>query len=171
MIVATDVLYDEDQRTGLAAAVAFDSWGDSVAAREWTHLVQDIEPYEPGSFFRRELPCLLALLAPVIDQLSAVVVDGHVWLAADRPGLGHHLWAALGQRVPVIGVAKTRFHGGYAQEVLRGDSKRPLHVTAAGMEPAEAVAHLVEMHGPYRVPTLLKRVDALTRGHAGDGGA
>ncbi|HHO51387.1 MAG TPA: endonuclease V [Deltaproteobacteria bacterium] len=163
MIVATDVLYDEEQHTGLAAAVAFGGWGDEVAQREWTHLVQDIEPYVPGSFYKRELPCLLALLAPVLEQLSVVLVDGHAWLAADRPGLGHHLWEALDQQIPVIGVAKARFYGGYAQEVLRGRSKKPLYVTAAGMDPASAVVHLLQMHGPYRVPTLLKRVDKLTR--------
>ncbi len=164
MIVATDVLYDENAHTGLAAAVAFGDWPDEAALREWTSTIEGVSPYEPGSFYKRELPCLLALLAPVLEQLSAVVVDGHAWLEAERPGLGHHLWRALSQQVPVIGVAKSRFHGGYALEVLRGGSRKPLYVTGAGVPHDEAADRIRSMHGPYRVPTLLRRVDGLTRG-------
>jgi deoxyribonuclease V len=164
VIVAIDVQYDDEERTGLAAAVAFQKWNDSVPSREWTYLVENIEPYVPGQFYKRELPCLLAVLAPVIDEVTAVVVDGHVWLAEDRPGLGHYLWKTLLQETPVIGVAKSRFHGGYAQEVLRGSSKKPLYVTAAGMDADDAALCIVYMHGPNRHPTLLKRVDALARG-------
>jgi len=50
--------------------------------------------------------------------------------------------------------------------VLRGDSSRPLFVTAAGMN-ADGAAELVRgMHGLHRLPTLLKRADQLARGHA-----
>ena len=50
-----------------------------------------------------------------------------------------------------------------AQELRRGTSRSPLYVTAAGMEATEAARHIAEMHGPHRVPTLLKRVDRLCR--------
>ena len=50
--------------------------------------------------------------------------------------------------------------------VLRGDSSRPLFVTAAGMNPHGAAELVRGMHGPHRVPTLLKRADQLARGHA-----
>ena len=53
---------------------------------------------------------------------------------------------------------------GVAEAVLRGGSERPLWVTAAGMDPREACARVREMHGAHRIPTLLKRVDALCRG-------
>jgi deoxyribonuclease V len=36
-------------------------------------------------------------------------------------------------------------------------------VTAVGIDLAEAARRLGEMHGPYRIPTLLKRVDRLCR--------
>lgn len=163
MIVATDVRYDEDARTALAAAVAFDAWTDAEPRREWTVEVDGVADYVPGSFYERELPCLLAVLEPVRAVLSAVVVDGHVWLGPSRPGLGHHLYEALDRRVPVVGVAKSRFHGGFATEVLRGDTTRPLYVTAIGLPVEQATAHVRDMHGPYRLPTLLKRVDVLTR--------
>jgi deoxyribonuclease V len=57
--------------------------------------------------------------------------------------------------------------GGFeAIEVRRGDSDRPLYVTAVGLEPAAAAAHVAAMHGEFRIPTLLRRADALARGHA-----
>jgi len=163
VLVATDVRYDEHARTGLAAAVGFGAWTDAAPTREWTVEVPDIADYVPGSFYERELPCLLALLEPVRDELDAVIVDGHVWLGPGRPGLGHHLYEALVPRIPVIGVAKSRFHGGYATEVLRPGTTRPLYVTAVGADPADAAERVRAMHGDFRLPTLLKRVDSLTR--------
>ena len=63
----------------------------------------------------------------------------------------------------MIGVAKTAFAGAPAVPVVRGDSARPLYVTAAGLDPQLAARHLAAMHGPHRLPTLLKRVDTLAR--------
>lgn len=47
---------------------------------------REIAPYQPGEFYRRELPCLLAVLAcgPVAE---VIVVDGYVWLGPERAGL------------------------------------------------------------------------------------
>ncbi|MEN0067861.1 MAG: endonuclease V [Myxococcota bacterium] len=164
-IVATDVLYDEPTRTGRGAAVAFERWEDAAPSHEWRTHIDAIADYVPGSFYQRELPCLLALLDPLREQIGTVIVDGHVWLGEGRPGLGHHLYEALERRVAVVGVAKSRFHGGYATEVLRGtESTRPLYVTAVGLTVEAAAAYVRSMHGPYRLPTLLKRVDSLTRG-------
>ncbi|MFY0538676.1 hypothetical protein [Nannocystis pusilla] len=39
------------------------------------------------------------------------MIDGHVWLGPDRPGLGVHLHRALGEAIPVVGVAKNPFRG------------------------------------------------------------
>ncbi|MEO0604320.1 MAG: hypothetical protein AAF211_22990, partial [Myxococcota bacterium] len=94
---------------------------------------------------------------------ETVIVDGHVWLGEARPGLGHYLHEALDRRVAVVGVAKSRFVGGYATEVLRDGTTRPLYVTSVGLPIAEAAAKVRGMHGPFRMPTLLKRVDTLTR--------
>jgi deoxyribonuclease V len=38
-----------------------------------------------------------------------------------------------------------------------------LYVTAAGIEASVAADWIAGMHGPYRVPTVLKRVDQLVR--------
>lgn len=57
-------------------------------------------------------------------------------------------------------MAKTRYPGAtLALELQRGISRAPLYITAAGMDVTEAAQHIAEMHGPYRIPTLLKRVD------------
>jgi deoxyribonuclease V len=129
--------------------------------------IDEVAPYVPGSFFLRELPCLLAVLEQVPGGPGAVeliVVDGYVWLdGAGREGLGAHLFRHLEGRTPVVGVAKTSFAGAAALPVLRGTSKRPLWVTAAGVAPEDAVSWVASMHGPHRVPTLLQRVDHLCR--------
>jgi deoxyribonuclease V len=162
VIAALDVHYDDASLKAVGAAVVFDHWDAAVAAAEYTTVVENVEPYVPGEFFRRELPCLLAVLAEVGESLDAVVVDGYVRLGA-KPGLGKHLFERLWQTVAVIGVAKTRFHEAGAVEVFRGRSKSPLFVTAAGMEPGDAAERIRRMHGGHRIPTLLKRVDRLAR--------
>lgn len=119
--------------------------------------------YQPGEFYRRELPPLRAVI-PRSGRLALVVVDGYVDLdAAGRPGLGAHVHAEYG--VPVIGVAKTPFRAAtHAARVFRGRSGRPLYVTAAGMPMTDA-AHLVdEMAGSSRVPDGLRLADRLARG-------
>jgi deoxyribonuclease V len=99
------------------------------------------------------------------ESPQIVVIDGYVWLGEQKPGLGAHLYDVLGQQVAVVGVAKTLFTGAEPVElVLRGRSRTPLYVTAAGMDLAEAANHIRAMHGSHRIPTLLKRADQLSRG-------
>lgn len=165
MLVALDVAYSETQ--GYAVAVAFPTWDAAVVAATYTATVAPIAAYEPGAFYKRELPCLLAVLAQLdLPNINCVVVDGYVTLGAEqRPGLGQHLYEALGGRVPVVGVAKTRFAGVAPQvaPVLRGQSHNPLYVTSVGLPVAEAALLVASMHGDYRFPTLLKHLDDLTK--------
>lgn len=163
LIVATDVQYYDNH--AIAAAVAFDAWDATVPSQEWTVHVSEIAPYVPGQFYKRELPCLLALLEQVRAELGLVIVDGYVWLGDEsHPGLGGHLWNALGRTIPVVGVAKTRFVGAApVREVLRGTSQSPLFVSSAGLPLLEAEVCVQQMHGPHRLPTLLKRVDTQCR--------
>jgi deoxyribonuclease V len=164
MLACVDVDYRDEG--AVAACVLFRDWADEAPAAERVERIARVEPYRPGQFYRRELPCLLAVLGPVAEGLEAVVIDGYVWLRDESaPGLGGHLYEALGRAVPVVGVAKTRFRSAeVARPVLRGGSGRPLYVTAAGVSADEAARHVRAMHGPYRIPTLLKRVDQLCRG-------
>jgi deoxyribonuclease V len=161
MIVAVDVDYREAEV--VAAAVGFDSWTAERTAIEVV-VTSDAPPapYEPGKFYLRELPHIRSALSLLMPPWTAIIVDGYVWLGADK-GLGAHLYDALGHTTPVIGVAKTQFAGAPAVEVSRGASARPLYVTAVGIDPTEASAHVRAMHGEHRIPTLLRRVDQLAR--------
>jgi deoxyribonuclease V len=164
---------DVDYRTScaVAAAVGVAAWSDADAMLERAVRV-DGPPlaYEPGAFYRRELPPLVALLDELgaLDARAAepavIVVDGYVWLGEGRPGLGAHLYEVRGGRTPVVGVAKEAFHGNsVALPVLRGASQRPLFVTSIGLEPRDAAAEVLRMHGAGRIPTMLRLVDRLAR--------
>jgi deoxyribonuclease V len=48
--------------------------------------------------------------------------------------------------------------------LLRGTSKRPLYVTAAGMEVSAAAQRVRGMAGRYRIPDLARMADRLARG-------
>jgi len=164
VLAFVDVQYDGD--VGLAAAVTAAAWSDAAPAAEHVVRVPGVLPYRPGAFYERELPCILRVLAAILVPLAVVVIDGYVELdAAGAPGLGAHLHARLGGAVPVVGIAKTAFQGSaFATAVTRGGSAKPLFVTARGVDVAEAARWVREMHGPHRIPTLLRRVDRLARG-------
>ncbi len=167
MLIAVDVHYAD--LAVVTAAAGFMDWSDPTSTLECVLRTKVTpKPYEPGAFYKRELPFLLEAVALVERRypVEAVVIDGHVWLQEGQPGLGARLHEALGVRKTVIGVAKAAFAGGSAVPVLRGDSSRPLFVTAAGMNAHRAAELVCAMHGPHRVPTLLKRADQLARGHA-----
>lgn len=163
MKLAVDVQYQAD--AGFAAGVAFRRWSDAEPQAEYGTLVRPIEDYQPGQFFRRELPCILAVLRLCPEPPEMVIVDGYVWLdGSGRTGLGALLFDALGGAVPVIGVAKHAFQGSpHAAQVTRGASTRPLFVTAAGLKLADAAQAIASMHGAHRTPTLLKLADQLSR--------
>lgn len=98
------------ENTALAAGVVFPSWDSDEIERTLLKEIRKIEPYEPGNFYKRELPCILALLEDVEEELKAIIIDGFVSLGSnEKAGLGLHLYNAIDQSVPVIGVAKKAF--------------------------------------------------------------
>jgi deoxyribonuclease V len=129
--------------------------------------VPEVQAYTSGEFSLRELPPLRAVLAAIIsggaERLAMIIVDGYVDLDPDgRPGLGLRVHDEFG--VPVIGVAKTAFATAtHAVPVRRGQSARPLFVTAAGIARAEAARLVGEMAGSHRMPDALRQADALAR--------
>ncbi len=169
MIVCLDVDYRDTET--VTAAVGIDAWAASAAAFERVRRVREApRPYEPGSFYLREMPHLLAMLDELAKDriaIAHVVVDGYVWLGTGRPGLGARLHASLAaasRPAPVVGVAKTAFRDNdRAIAVHRGASARPLYVTAIGCDEGEAARSVAAMHGAHRMPTLLARVDRLAR--------
>jgi deoxyribonuclease V len=167
MIACIDVDYDEDPAgtTATAACVVIPGWSSAKPIAEYVREIGDVAAYVPGRFFERELPCVLAVLELVEHPLALIVIDGYVVLDGDGTwGMGGFLWAALGELVPVVGVAKHPFRANPAAiEVYRGGSKRPLFVTALGVDPQAAANDVQRMHGEHRLPTALKRVDRLCR--------
>ena len=108
LVACVDVGYRDT--TAVAAGVWFRGWAASEPEVEVVTALGEVAPYQPGEFYRRELPCVLAVLerGPAAE---VVVVDGYVWLGFGRAGLGAHLYQALGERTVVVGVAKSRFVG------------------------------------------------------------
>jgi deoxyribonuclease V len=149
----------------VAACVGFRDWADAAPAMESVTRTAGAPPaYQSGAFYRRELPYVVAALAALAAPPRVVVVDGYVWLGPGRAGLGAHLHAALGGGVEVVGVAKRGFERAVtAIPVLRGTSRQPLFVTATGADVAAVAESVRTMHGPHRIPTLLKRADRLSR--------
>lgn len=127
--------------------------------------MSDIEPYEPGSFYKRELPCILAILQKISEDIEVIVIDGYVTLGEkEKPGLGTHLFNHLEGEIPIIGVAKNRFTNTPDQcALLRGASKKPLFITCLGIDLVDAKQCIQNMHGQHRIPTLLKLVDSECR--------
>lgn len=164
MILATDTFYNET--LAQTAGVLFRDWTDAepVSTKVVRHKEKPAD-YEPGSFYLRELPFILALLKSLVAKPTVIVIDGYVHLDDQgRKGLGAHLFDALGGKTPVIGVAKRPFAGSsHAKAVHRGDSKHALFVTAAGLPLEEAAAAIASMSGAHRQPTLLKLADRLSR--------
>jgi deoxyribonuclease V len=162
-IFAVDVDYRATY--AIAAGVMLNNWEDSVSINQSIVRVDDIAEYEPGYFYKRELPCLLKLLNQLETLPEYIIVDGYVHLEeTQKPGLGKHLYDALQGKSIVIGVAKTRFNNTPPEtEVFRGESQRPLYVTAAGISDAEAKKSIERMDGRHRIPTMLKLVDRLSK--------
>ena len=161
VLACIDVFYSE--RESSAACVIFDSWDATAPSQTVVRRSPIAAAYEPGAFYRRELPPILDLIRELADVPDIVIIDGYVRLGVDRPGLGAHLYDALDRRSAIVGVAKKSFKDAPAIEVRRGGSERPLYVTAAGMSAEEAAQHIAQMSGPFRIPTLIKLADQLSR--------
>lgn len=166
MFLALDVGYPTDD-TAKAVAITFQQWQDTTPTATYISLLNEVAPYVPGAFYQRELPCLLAVMAKVdLVPIHTIIVDGYVTLDDDgKPGLGARLYSALGETISVIGVAKRPFHANrvHVRPVLRGGSQQPLYITAIGTDVDTAAHHIAAMAGTFRLPTLLKTLDSLTK--------
>ncbi len=163
MILVVDVHYGDTE--AIVAGVTADDFS-AVEPTHTHHLrVPVLSEYEPGQFYKRELPCIIKLLQHFNLDPDIILIDGFVDLGSDRtPGLGRHLFEALNGKTIVIGVAKSPFSGtSKSAETYRGASAKPLYVTAAGIEQDQARKIVESMAGTHRVPTLLKLADRESR--------
>ena len=161
MFACLDVHYH--QNSGTAACLLFPHLADPKPTETIVTSLTPTAAYVPGEFSKRELPILLKVLGKAATPIAVAIIDSYVDLADNKPGLGRYLYRALAEKTAVIGVAKSRFRMAPAVELRRGRSQTPLFITAAGLPQKEAADLIRQMHGPYRLPTLLKQVDSTCR--------
>lgn len=164
-----DVHYKEGQETdavtATVAGIRFEGIKQSRILNEYTVEVNDVAPYESGQFYKREMPCLLALINQIDEPFDAIIIDGYVFLdGVSKAGLGKYLYDNLANKKPIIGIAKNHFYDipeDYA--VWRGTSKHPLYVTSIGIEIKKAKEMISRMDGDNRMPKMVTYVDKLGR--------
>jgi len=165
MIYAFDTYYYED--FAKTVCIAFEDWSSEKEKEIITEKTEITSDYESGAFYKRELPCILSLLSRIeLKENDIIIVDGFVTLNNDgKIGLGGYLFEALDKKIPIIGIAKNDFSSPdeKRRNVLRGESKTPLFLTAMGIDVDEIKGNVEKMHGSYRMPTILKKLDQLTR--------
>ncbi len=162
-----DVHYEDNAQssTGVVAGIRFSGIEKNTILSEHTTIVNDIQPYESGQFYKREMPCILALLKQIKQPYDVIVIDGYVYLdGKQQKGLGGYLYDTLEIKKPIVGIAKNKFHAitdEYA--VKRGKSKHPLYVTCVDADIKTAIKLVHDLEGEYRLPRIIKDVDKLSR--------
>ena len=164
MILAIDIHYKPTYAKNVG--VLFD-WMDSAPKQIISNQRAEVAEYVPGEFYKRELPCILDVIAEVdLKSIDAIIVDGHVYIDNDfKHGLGAYLYEELNQKMPIIGVAKRAYYKNEQTNipVLRGESENPLYVSAIGMDVKIAARRIKNMHGEFRMPTILQILDTETK--------
>lgn len=165
MILAFDTYYYDGKAK--TVCLEFDDWNESKNFKIHEEIIDNVEEYVPGEFYKRELPCIISLLNKIdLTNIEAIVVDGFVYLDDEKKyGLGGRLYEKLNSKIPIIGVAKTNFAAIEKDKLalVRGDSKKPLYITAIGIELDDAFEKVASMAGEFRFPTLLKELDRSTK--------
>jgi len=165
MILAFDTYYSDSKAK--TVCICFDNWEDDTINDIYIESLECIEDYIPGEFYKRELPGILSILNnTTLNDVKAIIVDGYVILDdSGKLGLGGHLYKKVGQKIPIIGVAKSNYRSLKIRkkEVYRGMSKKPLYITTLGMEINIAYEKIKKMKGDYRIPSLLMKLDRLTK--------
>lgn len=165
MILAFDTYYYDNKAK--TVALLFKNWEDAHEQNVYSEILENVEEYTSGEFYKRELPCILSLINKInLSEIDFIIIDGFVYLNDDfKKGLGAYLYESLQRKIPIIGVAKTDFISLQKNKRLlfRGESKNPLYITAIGIDLDTATSKIHMMLGEYRIPTLLKRLDMLTK--------
>jgi deoxyribonuclease V len=165
MILAFDTYYNNDKAK--TVCLSFEGWDKEDHFIMNSEIIPQPEMYVSGEFYKRELPCILSLLLKLdLKEVDSIIVDGFVFLDDESKfGLGAHLYYALDKAIPVIGVAKRDFATieKNKRKLCRGKSKNPLFITSIGIELEMAAQKIEGMKGEYRIPSLLKELDRLTK--------
>ena len=161
----TDNTQATHKNTATVAGVRFQGIEQHQILDEYQTTVSDVAPYQSGQFYKREMPCLLALIEQVSQPYDVIIIDGYVWLdGVQKAGLGKFLYDHLSDKKPIIGIAKNQFcdiSDDYA--LWRGRSKHPLYVTSVGLDSTQTKDMVARMAGEHRIPTIVTHVDRLGR--------
>lgn len=153
------------QTTAQVAGIRFSGVETHHILNTYQVSVPNVAPYQSGVFYKREMPCLLALIETVTEPFDLIIIDGFVFLDnQNKAGLGKHLYDNLTKKKPIIGIAKNAFAGmGENFAVYRGESKHPLYVTAQDVELVLAKDWVKHLQGKFRLPDIVNQVDKLSR--------
>ncbi|MEP2278341.1 MAG: endonuclease V, partial [Maribacter sp.] len=92
MIIAFDTYYYDNKAK--TVGVSFNKWEDDKPIEIYSEIIEGVAEYEPGSFYKRELPCIMSLLKKIsLDKIDLIIVDSYVILDDNgKLGLGGHLF-------------------------------------------------------------------------------
>jgi len=165
MIIAIDVHYREN--IAKTVSIEFENWTNEEPTKIHILELPKTAEYVPGQFYKRELPCILEVLKlSNLNDADLIIIDGHVVLDDNgKMGLGAYLYKELNENIPILGVAKKGFHSleKLAIPIRRGESKKPLYLTCMGADLNDLANKVKQMHGDFRIPTLLKILDVETK--------
>lgn len=166
MIACFDVYYHAQGAT--AAGLTIADWKATKTESEFVLEIDNVGDYQAGEFYKRELAPLLDVIKQIKTPIRYYVIDAYCHLSPDKaPGLGAYLHKELPEDAIVIGVAKNGFRRTkHAVELARSGSSRRLYVTSIGCSYQKAANLIESMHGEFRMPTILKKVDQLSRSTA-----
>jgi deoxyribonuclease V len=180
-IAGVDVAYSKSDSKVAASAVVF-SFKSMKPVETALFDDEDAAPYVPGMFAQRELPFLERVLALLTVKPDIIICDAQGFAHPERNGLACRLGKLV--NIPVIGCAKTRLIGTYAEPgqsrgstspltdngevigtVLRTqDSINPVFVSVGyniSLEDATAIVLKSSLH--YRIPEPLRAADHVGR--------
>lgn len=165
MFLAIDVHYRNEMAR--VVSLEFEHWR-STEPLTFHELEMDVAAeYQPGEFYKRELPCILEILKySDLEKVEAIIIDGYVVLDdKGKAGLGAILYNKINKKVPIIGIAKRPFHQNRKNVALvfRGKSKNPLYITSIPFNPENYADKVKNMAGLYRIPDLIKLLDQKTK--------
>lgn len=165
MKLIVDVAYRDN--TAKVVGGFFKNWADKELFKICEKIVNNVQDYIPGEFYKRELPCILDFLNDYeLSEIELIVVDGFVVLNDEgKKGLGAYLFESLGKRIPIVGIAKTSFHNNNKNVIslFRGISQKPLYISSIGINLTEVSDIIKNMFGHNRVPHIIKQVDTETK--------
>lgn len=168
MILIIDGDYNDTNHTAHMAGILLNNHTDEKISGFITADVENTGEYETGSFYKRELKGVEALLSKLnLDEIELIIIDGFAkFNDEEHKSLGEYVNEKYGK--PVIGVAKRwcDFCKVEGTKLYRGSSQTPLFITVAGGNNNAAKTIVQEMYGNHRIPCAIKLADSLARKHS-----